>query len=61
MYNLYNVEMTQCVHRSKVVMSTKICIKQRLSKSVLTNHSQEYSLSFSPRFANWNITQLLIG
>ena len=23
--------------------------------------SQEHSLSFSPRFANWNVTQLLIG
>ena len=29
--------------------------------SVFTNHSQEHSLSFSPRFANWNMTQLLIG
>ena len=29
--------------------------------SVFTNHSQEHSLSLSPRFANWNVTQLLIG
>ena len=29
--------------------------------SVFTNHSQEYSLSFSPGFAHWNATQLLIG
>ena len=26
-----------------------------------TNHAQEYSLSFSPRFAIMNVTQLLIG
>ena len=25
------------------------------------DHSQEHSLSFSPRFAHWNVTQLLIG
>ena len=25
------------------------------------NNSQEYSLSFSPRFTNLNVTQLLIG
>ena len=29
--------------------------------SVFTNHSQEHSLSLSPRFANLNVTQLLIG
>ena len=29
--------------------------------SVFTNHSQEYSLSFSPRLANLNVTQLLNG
>ena len=28
---------------------------------VFTNHSQEHSLSLSPRFANLNVTQLLIG
>ena len=28
---------------------------------VFTNHSQEYSLSFYPRFVNLNVTQLLIG
>ena len=28
---------------------------------VFTNHSQERSLSLSPRFANLNVTQLLIG
>ena len=25
------------------------------------NHSQQHSLSFSPRFANWNVAQMLIG
>ena len=29
--------------------------------SVFTNHSQEHSLSLSPRIANLNVTQLLIG
>ena len=28
---------------------------------VFTNHSQEHSLSLSPRSANLNVTQLLIG
>ena len=27
--------------------------------SVFTNHSQEHSLSFSPKFAHWNVTPLL--
>ena len=31
------------------------------SGSVFTNHYQECSLSFSPRFVNLNVTQLLIG
>ena len=31
------------------------------SGPVFTNHSQERSLSFSPRFINLNVTQLLIG
>ena len=30
-------------------------------RPVFTNHSKECSLSFSPRFVNWNMTQLLIG
>ena len=29
--------------------------------SVFTDHSQEYSLSFSPRLTNLNVTQLVIG
>ena len=28
---------------------------------VFTNHSQENSLSLSPRFAIWNVTRILIG
>ena len=32
-----------------------------ISGSVFTNHFQEHSLSLSPRFANLNVTQLLIG
>ena len=28
---------------------------------VLTNHSQEFYFSSSPRFVNLNVTQLLIG
>ena len=28
------------------------------SGSVFTNHSQEHPFSFSPRFANWNVTQI---
>ena len=35
--------------------------KPKRAGSVFTNHSQEHSLSLSPRFANWNVTQLLIG
>ena len=31
------------------------------SGSAFTNHSQEHSLSSSPRFPNLNVTQLLIG
>ena len=31
------------------------------SGSVFTNHSQEHSLSFSPRFVNLNVTQHVIG
>ena len=31
------------------------------SGPVFTNHSQEHSLSLSPRIANLNVTQLLIG
>ena len=31
------------------------------SGPVITNHSQEHSLSFSPRFAYWNVTRLPIG
>ena len=31
------------------------------SRSAFTNHSQEHPLTFSPRFANWNVTQFLIG
>ena len=30
-------------------------------ETYLPNHSQEHSLSLSPRFAKWNVTQLLIG
>ena len=29
--------------------------------SIFTNHSQEHSLSFSPKFTKWNVTQLQIG
>ena len=32
-----------------------------LSGSILTNHSQEHSLSFTPRLENLNVPQLLIG
>ena len=32
-----------------------------ISGPVFTNHSQEHSLSLSPRIANLNVTQLLIG
>ena len=31
------------------------------SWSIFTNHSQEHSLSFSPRLVNLNVAQLLIG
>ena len=34
---------------------------QMISGSVFTKHSQERSLSFSPRFVNLNVTQFLIG
>ena len=35
--------------------------KELRTGPVFTNHSQEHSLSLSPRFANLNVTQLLIG
>ena len=31
------------------------------SGSVFTKNSQEHSLSFPPKFGNWNVIQLLIG
>ena len=38
-----------------------LTLSQTSPGSVFTNHSQEHSLSLSPRFANLNVTQLLIG
>ena len=37
------------------------CTHNKETGPVFTNHSQEYSLSFYPRFVNLNVTQLLIG
>ena len=47
----------------KIVLESvkDIVDKEEKSGPVFTNHTQEISLSFSPRFANWNVTQLLIG
>ena len=41
--------------------ASDVCDHPVIPGSIFTNHSQEHSLSFSPRFANWNVTQLLIG
>ena len=38
-----------------------LTLSQTSPGPVFTNHSQERSLSFSPRFINLNVTQLLIG
>ena len=36
--------------------ATSMAHSQVLPGSVFINHSQEHSLSFSLRFANWNVT-----
>ena len=45
---------SQCFHKTLLWTHKK-------PGSVFTNHSLEHSLSFSPRFANLNVKQLLIG
>ena len=51
------------IHRVGLVIHCRHTLCPILSSpgSVFTNHSQEHSLSLSPRFANLNVTQLLIG
>ena len=43
------------------VYSSDSSVHDLRSGPVFTNRSQEQSLSFCPRFANYNVTQLLIG
>ena len=55
----FSLNISQSTLYYKLIKDQAACFV--LYGSVFTNHSQEHSLSFSPRFANWNVTQLLSG
>ena len=49
--------------KSSKLLGKSLCVRTGVRKpgSVFNNHDQERSLSFSPRLANLNVTQRLIG
>ena len=61
--NIYANNMDQSVNADwcrDIIAGVKKFAFPRYAR-VFTNHSQEHSLSFTPGFANWNVTHLLIG
>ena len=59
MLDVFRVHSAQ---RAFLAINNKVSMKALATTgSECTNHYQEHSLSFSLRFANLNVTQLLIG
>ena len=56
--NIYNGALKE---EALCVLVLPLTLSQTSPGFIFTNHSQDYSLSFSLRFSNLNVTQLLIG